>query len=212
MKRKWIVALVLVGTLLAGQTVYAQGIKSDIANVDIKIKAVGVDERETQDTVENNEKGETIEKFSNTAQNTLSDTTDVKEKEISEKSMQDSSPDDAVIIKDENLRDCLMENVYCYDEESDSMVQLGADGYISKSEMKSVSSIVIGSYDGEPIKISDFSGLEYAENLSQLSFYDNVDLSDLTDISPLKNLTKLNYLDLHGAGVPTSAHYLTLHI
>lgn len=212
MKKRRMIALILAGALLAGQTAYAQEMTPAIESVDAESEELYDEAKDITDLLtdtdavnagdeENTSENNTISEDSVTGENAASETVERTEKEFAAESAQDSSLDDEVIIKDENLRDYLMEHFNVYDEESDSWVTLGADGYISKSEMKSITSIVVGIFDAGTIKISDFGGLEYAENLQQLSFSENVDLSGLTDISPLKRLTKLEWLDLNGANI-----------
>lgn len=178
MKKK-LVAMILAGCILAGQTVYAAEVSSEKSSVAVEADLSAVDAGRIEESVLLEDAGTAFQ----------------QEKEVIEEKKQSSSPDDEVVIKDENLKEELMEESY-YDPEKETTVYFGDDGYISVDEMEKLTDLSIYSY----ISISDLTGLEYAVNLESLDF-SNVDLHGLTSIEPLRGLSKLKSLSLPGAGL-----------
>ena len=91
--------------------------------------------------------------------------------------VKDKLPEDAVPIKDAVLRGQLL-------KDNDK----NGDGYISYDEMKEITKFDVDYHIAS--RLEDISGLEYAENLEDLSLY-RTNVSDLVPIAGLKNLKKL---------------------
>lgn len=221
MKKKRMAALIMAGALLAGQTVYAQETVPVSETAETEPAEFSGDVEKMEGLSEEAEKPEveinTIEQNGiledgNAGDGKVSEKIDISEQELVSESAQDSSPDDEVVINDPNLKAALMRESY-YDSDKGSTVSFGDDGYISVSEMERLTNLSI--YDN--VEISDLTGLEYAVNLNNLSFGDS-DLSGLTDLSPLKDLTRLGSLDIRGANITdisdlaklTNIYYLNL--
>ena len=92
------------------------------------------------------------------------------------------APEDAIEFKDRNLLKALL-----------SSCDTNNDGFITKEELGSVKSLLLGYYG-----IEDISGLQYAVNLTVLDLSYN---ENLKDISALANLTNLEFLDLDSTAV-----------
>ena len=202
MKKRRMIALILAGALLAGQTVYAQEMTPMQESVDTESEEISDDVKNPQEISADQEEVQ-IEESVHSEQNVMAGSNDENQSKISETgesiekeftgdSVQSNVLDDEVMIKDEHLRAYLMKQSY-YDENEGKYVRFGDDGYISVSEMESLTRLNIY----ENIKISDLSGLEYAVNLEGLAFYSG-DLSELTSIEPLRGLWKLSYLTISG--------------
>ncbi len=85
-------------------------------------------------------------------------------------------PEDAAPIKDIKVRKAVL-----------SMGTNSQDGYISMDELKKL--------EGLRVYSDDYSGLEYADNLKELTFLFNEDI-EITDISSVSKLTQLKKLSI----------------
>ena len=106
-----------------------------------------------------------------------------------------TSDDEIVNFKDENLKSAIL-------EDAGNDYDINKDGELSIEEMKKIDNL--GYLAGKGI--TDLTGLEYAINveyidLSNFEIEEGAELNNITDISPLKNLTKLTFLQLNGNGI-----------
>lgn len=106
---------------------------------------------------------------------------------------ENGKPEDIISFKDPMLLYALQETPLWVNGESEPSDTNG-DGYLSKSEMAQYDTITVSIDYG----ITDLSGLEYAENLSYVSFNDQ---SELVNVDALFNLTKLFTINLKGTSV-----------
>lgn len=92
-------------------------------------------------------------------------------------------PEDGIVISDENLREALL---------ASADMNKNMDGYISESEMKSCWNLTL-----KDVEIKDYSELEKAENLKQLT----ITQCGLTSLSQLPKMTKLTSLTVSDNGL-----------
>lgn len=214
MKKRRILALALSAGMLIGQASYAYG--TEVPNKTVKNETdITYDiENDTELSGDNGQSDtEQIEEFSeenitDNSQlmlstftydeedgNSVGENTGAAEENILTDAEVYSSPDDEVVIKDETLRNILI-NKYYYDEDLGRNVYFSEDGYISVKEMESLTELSI--YGN--VSISDLTGLEYAVNLEILEF-NGIDLHGLTSIEPLRGLSKMRRLSLNETGL-----------
>lgn len=229
MKKKRIVALILAGTLLAGQTVYAQGTErsDESAHVEQGVSAenenlspeeIGgsVKEGQIAEGVTDDASAETyqeqpVEKISEKAEEKINSeqepeteaerktTVENQETVVFREENAGSAENilyDEAVISDENLKALLLEESY-YDPETGTWISFGEDGYISVSEMETLTSLSIRTDD----HVTDVSGLKQAVNLQTLSWNCSDDITDISSLSELSSLDKLTILSVHGNGI-----------
>ena len=229
MKKKRIVALILAGTLLAGQTVYAQGterldesahVEQGVSeeNENLSPEEIGGSAKEeqiaegvTDDASAETDQEQSVEKISEKAEEKI-DSEQEPETEAERKTTVENQEIvvfreenagsaenilyDEAVISDENLKALLLEESY-YDPETGTWISFGEDGYVSVSEMETLTSLSIRTDD----HVTDVSGLKQAVNLQTLSWNCSDDITDISSLSELSSLDKLTILSVHGNGI-----------
>ncbi|PKM60562.1 MAG: hypothetical protein CVU99_07535 [Firmicutes bacterium HGW-Firmicutes-4] len=103
-------------------------------------------------------------------------------------------PDDVIIFPDENLYKALINR----------NIDQNSDGVITQEEMRDQSYLFLGNEN-----ITNLSGLEYATELTNLYLDGNATLSN---IDPLRNLTKLESLNLANTAVSDADRMSFIHL
>ena len=221
MKKKRLLALIMAGTLLAGQTVYAQEAETAGGNVNTGTETVteneteysgGDDIEETdeinleeddlseEDISSDSEKEQVTEDSSDETETDLEATTKdqgtVTVQDQTDASVLNNAPDDEAVISDENLKSVLMKQTY-YDSATGSWISFGEDGYVSVAEIEKLTTLYIYATDN----VTDVSGLKQAVNLQTLSWNCNDNTTDISSLSELSSLSKLTILSVHGNGI-----------